>query len=245
MLAKMADSEARARAKICSFLAEVFRTRPTEETVGTIRAMAAELGVDCPGDVSLSELDDEFRVLFVIPNPRYVAPYESVFRDEWPLPAVLRRGSNPSETGQKIKGLLMGESTLQVRNAYIRVGVCPDRDLPDHISNELSFVAYLSGKEAEAVNGEGEALVEARKEFLCDHLFAWIGMLRERLRARDRFGVYRAAIEVAEVVLREGDIEAVLQESSEPAHSALPLASATSQFSGCPFHCADQKGTLC
>jgi TorA maturation chaperone TorD len=245
MSVKMVESEALARANICSFLAEVFRSRPTEGSIRTLSTMAAELGIDCPDGVPLSELDREYMDLFVIPNPRYVAPYESVFRDEWPLPEVLRRGSNPSETGQKIKGLLMGESTLQVRDTYLRAGILPDRDLPDHISNELLFVAHLSGKEAEAVNGDGEALAAARKEFLRDHLFAWMGLLRERVRARDRLGLYRAAIEVAEVVLREGDLEAVLEERREAVHPTLPVVSTTSPFSGCPFHRADQKGTVC
>ena len=245
MSAKMADSEALARANICSFLAEVFRSRPTAESVRTLSIMAAELGVDCPLGIPLSDLDREYGDLFVIPTPRYVAPYESVFRDEWPLPEVLRRGSNPAEMGQKIKGLLMGESTLQVRNTYIRAGIFPERDLPDHISNELLFVAYLLGKEAEAVNGDGEALLTARQEFLRDHLFAWIGMLRERLRTRDRLGFYTAAIEIAEVVLREGDIEVVLQSGAETAQSVLPPASTTPRPSGCPFHRADQEGSVC
>ena len=49
---------------------------------------------DEPG-LSLDELDREYMELFVIPGPRYVAPYESVFRDRWILPAVLKRGYHP------------------------------------------------------------------------------------------------------------------------------------------------------
>ncbi|MEK7406383.1 MAG: hypothetical protein AAB225_14880, partial [Acidobacteriota bacterium] len=96
--------EAGARAAVYAFLAEVFSSHPSQHSVDALRALAAELGVACPSGLSVAELDQEFMELLVVPNPRYVAPYESVFRDQWLLPAVRKRGSDPSEGGPTIKG---------------------------------------------------------------------------------------------------------------------------------------------
>jgi hypothetical protein len=85
-----------------------------------------------------------------------------VFRDHWLLPEVLKRGSNPGETGQTIKGLLMGESTLAVRETYLRAGLLPEQDLPDHIGNELRFLAYLCAIEADAPADEARTLAQTR-----------------------------------------------------------------------------------
>ena len=119
MNSAIATSEAQAKARIFGFLAAVFRSHPTSDTVRALCEMAAELGVACPNGFSLSELDQEYMDLFVVPTSRYVAPYESVFRDHWLLPPVLKRGSNPGETGRTVKGLLMGESTLDSTSATV------------------------------------------------------------------------------------------------------------------------------
>jgi TorA maturation chaperone TorD len=223
--------EAQAKAKIFGFLAGVFRSHPTDDSVRALREMAAELWVAFPNGFSLSELDQEYMDLFVVPTSRYVAPYESVFRDEWPLPAGLRRGSNPAETGGTVKGLLMGESTIEVRQCYLEAGLLPEEDLPDHISNELSFLAHLYAREADAPAGEARTLAELRERFRQEHVVKWIGELRERVGERDRLGYYRAALEVA---------EAVLQEESDAVVVKPPLANLTASPtpgpSGCPWH---------
>lgn len=217
-----ADKEARAQSETYGFLAEVFNSHPTERNVRALGAMAAELGIACPSDFSLSELDREYMDLFVIPGPRYVAPYESVFRDEWPLPAVLRRGSNPSESGSTIKGLLMGESTMRVRGWYLRAGLLPENDLPDHIANEFRFLAWICARRAVAGADEAQALAETEEKFRREHIRQWIGELRERVAQRDRLGFYHAALRVAECLVREDtDQFNELPESSlYPARSA-------------------------
>lgn len=190
-----------ARANIYHFLADVFGSHPTQNSIDSVRDMAGVLGIPCPGDLTLAELDQEYMELFVIPNPRYVAPYESVFRDCWLLPAALKRGSNPGETSLKIKGLVMGESTLQVRQAYLEAGVLPSADLPDHIGNELSFMAHLWAREAENPPAEAEALAERRKQFRQEHILKWIDDLRERLMESDCLGHYTAALQIAQAML--------------------------------------------
>lgn len=194
--------EAQARADIYSFLAAVFTSHPSEESVRGIHAMASTLGVPCSNGFSLDELDREYMELFVIPNPRYVAPYESVFRDRWLLPAALKPGSNPAETGLTIKGLLMGESTLQVRQCYLEAGLLPDEDLPDHIGNELRFMAYLWAKEAGSLPDEAQVWAELRAKFRQEHLLKWIGQLHEHVVESDQLGFYRVALQVAEVMLQ-------------------------------------------
>jgi TorA maturation chaperone TorD len=200
--ASVAAREARARAEVYGLLAGIFSSHPTQESVQALRQMADSLGIGGFEDFSLNELDREYMDLFIVPNPRYVAPYESVFRDEWPLPPVLRHGSNPGEMGTKIKGLLMGESTLQVRQAYLRAGVLPEEGLPDHIANELRFVAYLWMKESEATGDEATACAELRDEFRREHLLKWIGLLGERVAERGQLGYYRGALQVAEAMLQ-------------------------------------------
>jgi TorA maturation chaperone TorD len=195
--------ELKAQAGIYRFLAGALRSHPTDESVRTLGAITAEFGIPCPVDLSLSELDREYMELLAIPGPRYVAPYESVFRDHWLLPPILKRGSDPRETGQTVKGLLMGESTLAVRECYLRSGLLPEEELPDHISNELYFLAHLCEREAEAPASEARALAETREQFRRDHVSKWIGELRQKVGERDRLGYYHSVMQAVEAVLQE------------------------------------------
>jgi len=197
------ETDLKAQAELYCFLAGAFRSHPTEESVRPVGALTAELGIPFPADLSLRELDQEYMALFVIPGPRYVAPYESVFRDHWLLPPVLKRGSNPGETGETIKGLLMGESTLAVRAVYLQAGVLPQEDLPDHISNELCFLARLCEMEAEAPPDKARGLAELRDRFRLEHMMKWIGDLRKKVSENDMLGYYRAVTQLVEAVLQE------------------------------------------
>jgi len=193
----------KAQAELYCFLAGAFCSHPTEESVRSVGALTAELGIPFPADLSMRELDQEYMELFLIPGPRYVAPYESVFRDHWLLPPVLKRGSNPGETGETIKGLLMGESTLAVRAIYLQAGVLPEEDLPDHISNELCFLARLCEMEAEAPPDKARGLAEVRDRFRLEHMMKWIGDLRKKVSENDRLGYYHAVTQVVEAVFQE------------------------------------------
>ena len=192
-----------ARANVYNFLASVFSSHPTPDSVIGLRQMAETLGLPCPADGSLSELDREYMELFVVPNPRYVAPYESVFRDQWLLPTTLKRGMNPGEASKTIKGLLMGESTEQVRQAYLEAGVLPTAELPDHLANELRFMAHLWSREADSSPDDSATWAAQRAAFRDGHLLKWIGDLRARLSESDRLGFYPAALNIVEAVLRD------------------------------------------
>ena len=194
--------EARAKAAIYHFLAAVFSVHPTLESLQGIRSMAETLGIDCKQNFSLKELEQEYMELFVIPNPRYLAPYESVFRDRWLLPGSSGSGSASVGKKRKIKGLVMGESTVAVRETYLQMGLRSEEELPDHIGTELRFLAYLWEKEAEPAKEETMKLSGLRKTFLEEHPLKWISQLRERVQESDHLGYYQAAVEVAEAVLQ-------------------------------------------
>ena len=194
-------TEALARADVYRFLADVFTSHPTRESARRLSGLAAEFGVDCPDGLSPGKLEREYMDLFVAPNPRYVAPYESVFRDRWLVPAALKPWSDPGEASLAIKGLVMGESTLAVQQCYVDAGLAPEHDLPDHVGNELRFMAYLWTLQAEAPPDEAARTAELREEFRREHLLKWTGDLRVRIAQSDRLGYYRSAIETAEGVL--------------------------------------------
>jgi TorA maturation chaperone TorD len=190
------------RAGIYAFLATVFASTPTQETVQGVCDMAKVLGIRCPDGLLLDELQREFLELFVIPNPRYVAPYESVYRDAYVMPRQ-PSGSQPAD-GQSfmVKGLLMGESTLAVQRCYEEAGVAAAEDLPDHIVNELRLLAYLWTHEEDQTEIDGAPPASRRVRFRDEHLLKWIGQLRDRILESERLGFYSAAIEVSEFILR-------------------------------------------
>lgn len=197
------EAEARARATVYDFLARVFSGPPGPEVVRGVQELTAALGIACPDALAPADLDKEYMDLFVVPGPRYVAPYESVFRDRWPLPSTLPRGSNPGEVGRTIKGLVMGESTELVRRSYAEAGVAPSHELPDHIGNELRFVAHLWRVEADGTAQEAAAAVTQRQRFVTEHPLKWVRDLRERVAEGSETGFYRAAVEAADVLLGE------------------------------------------
>jgi len=185
-------TEARARASVYAFLASLFHSRPTEDSVRAVREMAGSMEIEDPGPFVLTELEREYRELFVVPNPRYVAPYESVFRDTWP---------NPVAGGAPVRGLLMGDSSLAVQRCYDEVGVAPADGLPDHVSTELQFMAWLWALQADPESGDAESIAELRSRFRADHVARWIANLRGRVAERDRLGFYAAARRVTEAVI--------------------------------------------
>ncbi|RMF87316.1 MAG: hypothetical protein D6736_13090 [Nitrospinota bacterium] len=110
---------------------------------------------------TLEALRVEYNRLFVGPASPLAHPYESVYR-------------TPG-------GWVMGECTLEVLQMYREEGLYPDagyKDLPDHISMELEYMACLCQREAEArERGEEEGVRlygEKEHRFLKAHLASWI-----------------------------------------------------------------------
>ena len=111
-------------------------------------------------------LEPEFTRLFLGPGRPVAHPFESVYRE----------------------GRTMGDTTLAVRRQLIQEGLCPDgRTLPDHVSIELAFLAYLAACEAQAWD-EGDAdrvrdCLTRQESFLCDHLIVWLPQFCRRVLA--------------------------------------------------------------
>lgn len=175
-------------------LAATFGSAPTEEKTSAVCTVAQALGVLCPDAFSPADTQREFMNLLVVPNSRYVAPYESAYRDG---PIMPGRDGNP----RRRTGLLMGKSTLAVRQAFLAAGVLPERDLPDHIANELRLVSHLWHVEARGNSEQAFAAARQRRLFIAEHLLCWIGELRDRIAQNSVTGFYRAAVVAAEALL--------------------------------------------
>jgi TorA maturation chaperone TorD len=131
-------------------------------------------------------LDQEFQGLFMVPLGRYVTPYEAVYRDE-------------REVGDtRLRGLLMGPSTLAVKQLYREAGMAISedyKDLPDHVGLELACMEFLCQVEGQA--WEREDLTEVRRvrhlegRLLHDHLLQWVPALCQRIRENAPGPFYR------------------------------------------------------
>jgi putative dimethyl sulfoxide reductase chaperone len=188
------DMTAEDRARTYDLLAVTFASVPTEESIGAVYTLAQALGISYPDGISLSAIEREFTNLLVVPNPRYVAPYESAYRDR-PTP------SGQDANRGTIRGLLMGDSTLAVRQAFVDAGVLPVRDLPDHLANELRLVGHLWHVEA---CGSSEQAAEAARQrvlFVNEHLLRWIEDVGVRIAQSSETGFYRAAVKAARALL--------------------------------------------
>jgi len=188
-------ADAEALAQVFATLARVLSDTPTAQTAGTVAQLASALGVACPHDVPLAALERDHADLFVVPNPRYVAPYESVYRDLSALPPGVEAGTSARS------GLLMGPSTLEVRRSQLEAGLEPQRDLPDHVANEFWFMAHLWHKEAAAADDERAEWASRRERFADAHLREWLGELTACVERNQQCGVYGAALEIALAVL--------------------------------------------
>lgn len=182
------------RARTYDLLATVFGSAPTEESASALCTVAQALGLRCPDSLALGDLQREFMDLLVVPNPRYVAPYESAYRD-------CQLISTPDGNTLRRPGLLMGEATLAVRQAFVEAGVLPERDLPDHIANELRLVSHLWHVEAFGDSEQGREAARQRADFVVHHLLCWIGELRGKIAQNSVTGLYCAAMDAAEVLL--------------------------------------------
>ncbi len=164
---------ARERSGLYGFLAEVFRAEPSPDLLRRIKderfaavldAAGAHLGeelTDPPEDVLLEDLAVEYTRLFLGPG-RHVRPYAATYLD----------GPGAS---------LCGPAAVWARDFMERAGfaLTPERrDLPDHVSVELEFMARMAACEAEAIEaGDAAAAAQCRwiqKEFLENHLGRWL-----------------------------------------------------------------------
>jgi len=184
--------DAKARAQMYHFLAAVYLAPPTPALVEELR----KLGLIDTDD--LENVKREFNDLFVVPLGRYTTPYEAVYRDEREI------------AGERVRGLLMGPSTVDVIGRYKAAGAEMDqmvKELPDHVGVELAFMGFLCERESDALKNGDESLVRELRtrqaEFLNDHLQPWVPLLAQRIREKARIEFYKGLASLTEDTVRE------------------------------------------
>ncbi|MBI5512613.1 MAG: molecular chaperone TorD family protein [Deltaproteobacteria bacterium] len=206
----MTDPEALAalRRDLARLLSGLFLGPPTNAQVATLadpdarevltsllgegaRAHLAALA-DPPSE---SVLRETFFALLAVPGWRYKPPFEAVYCDA----RELDEGS--------VGGLLLGESTQAVGDAYAREGFALGvPELPDHLGCELAFLAALSEREREALERSDSAgawrAVDAAAAFAREHPLRWFGAFAGRLATDPEGRWYHHLASLAEALAR-------------------------------------------
>lgn len=112
-----------------------------------------------------------------------------------------------------LDGTLLGPSSKLMEEAYHRHGLCPSadlRDLSDHLSRLLEFVAQLFARAAEAGDAAQAAALSAEaREFSAAFLRPWLPGLAVEVRgACEELGLpkaYQHMAELAAIAVWEGD----------------------------------------
>jgi len=189
------------KAQVYSFLASLFSSKPTEDHILKLKIVSEILGLKVLRNYTAEELHSEYMELFGFPNPRYLAPFESVYRDKLRVafPADPEQGLPPRV--KEVRGLLWGDSTVEVKKCYEQAGLSPEQGIPDHIANELAFVAYLLEQEQKVGKAKKARLREPRKRFIQEHLAKWVGLLEQRILEVERLGFYGNAISATRLIV--------------------------------------------
>jgi TorA maturation chaperone TorD len=134
------------------------------------------------GRLTLEAASLDFEALFRVPGPRYLCPYESVYRSQ----------------SAGARGCLCGPEALAAEQFYLREGLGPGEgvtELPDHVGVELEFMAFLCRKAAEAMQtGDFARLTEyqhQQQHFFREHLEVWVRPLADRLATQAQTSLYR------------------------------------------------------
>lgn len=193
---------AEVKGRLYGFLSSLFLLGPSDDQVRRLTEILQILQLPPLSTCSLDDLKREYYYLFVVPNPRYVRPYESVYRDSIRIEFVGSTELGTPSTTKRIKGLLMGESTRDVARYYREAGFYPSTELPDHVGNELFFLGYLVDKSRASFGQEAAKLGRLYDEFRSEHPLRWFGKLKGRVNKEDATGYYRSAISVTDALLR-------------------------------------------
>lgn len=194
------------RGHLYRLLAGLYLRPPERETIslllspGLLETLCRLLGPELLGGLQrfqgefegdLSELQQEYMNLLVVPLGQYVAPYESVYRE----------------------GFLMGRSATAARSDYQRAGfeLSPHyRDLPDHVGLELELMGHLCEGERRGWERQDEcqALDYLRQEgeFLGQHLVGWVPQLCQAILDKSSALFYQGIAQLTRgFILAEGE----------------------------------------
>jgi len=183
---------------IISFLANIFAKEPTLSFIEQLQTeelqqILKELDINykdalweqSPEQI-LDELEVEYTRLFIGPGP-HIAPYESVQRGE---------------------AQLWGNYTVDVNKFYQRNGyrIADEfKELPDHISVELQFLAHLLQAEKKCLEkGQAEQVREIKAQyqlFLNNHLKQWLPGFTAQIKTQAKYAYYQAFAKILEQAL--------------------------------------------
>ncbi|OHC06020.1 MAG: hypothetical protein A3J92_01100 [Planctomycetes bacterium RIFOXYC2_FULL_41_27] len=184
------------RSNFYFFLSSVFLKPPTISTIKIVMELISSYEfsnfisnqtvdslsrMECINNVWFENLVQEYHDLFKVPLSKYVAPYESVYRD----------------------GHLNGQSAIDVKKIYHRLGFqIPHEyyELSDHIGIELAFMATLCKEEHKAWKEKNaklaRSLCDIEERFLKDHIACWLSKLCNTIceKTKDNFYICIAEI---------------------------------------------------
>jgi len=165
-----AAQEANLRAGLYRFLGQLFFAELVPESLGALRAWAAEVEPSALRGPFLESLAGEdarvaeelavgYCATFVRPGGTPLFPHESSQRE----------------------GAVLGEAACQVESFYrqVQLALPPESsEFPDHVSVEFEFMAQLAGQEAQALAAQDTARVsetrELQRRFLNEHIRIWV-----------------------------------------------------------------------
>ena len=146
----------------------------------------------------LASFASEYTRLFIGPEKLPAPPWESVYVSGEPL--------------------LFQESTLAVREAYLREGFRAagyPHEADDHVATELNFMAALCKRALDTYeSGDTElcrSTLEAQARFLSEHLLVWIREFSDRLGAVRGISAFYPSFAALASLVCERDAE-VIQE---------------------------------
>jgi len=184
------------RSNFYFFLSSVFLKPPTISTIKIVMELISSYEfsnfisnqtvdslsrMECINNVWFENLVQEYHDLFKVPLSKYVAPYESVYRD----------------------GHLNGQSAIDVKKIYHRLGFqIPHEyyELSDHIGIELAFMATLCKEEHKAWKEKNVKLARSLRKieerFLKEHIACWLSKLCNTIckKTQDNFYICIAEI---------------------------------------------------
>ncbi|MFO0752329.1 MAG: molecular chaperone TorD family protein [Thermodesulfovibrionales bacterium] len=159
---------------------------------------------------TLESIEFEYNRLFVGPARLVAPPYESVYRTE--------------------HRLVMGDTTLAVRNAYHEIGfrmTLEAREPDDHISAELTYLSLLQSRCLQAIE-RGEAqeirrLIRTEQAFLHEHLLIWVAEFCRMIQEGTRSAFFSALAGVTPLILQNdvqvlGEVGDSLASTGEEIH---------------------------
>ena len=141
---------------------------------------------------SQEELQIAHADLFIGPFELKASPYGSTYLEE--------------------KGMVMGDSTMEVLKHYRKAGLEIDiKQPPDHIAIELEFLSYLCALEVEALRdgdvGKAAELQAEQKLFLGKFILPWMPDFIKNIRAGTENTFYRCLADCFETFLQQLELQ--------------------------------------